>query len=117
MAKKVAAGADFFQTQVAYDAQRTISFLKQAKSIDRPVIVGLMPLKSVKMAKFVTRNVEGITVPDPIIDQMENKGASGIDIACEFIREIKPYADGVHIMAMGDVAGTNKIVEFVNSLP
>ncbi|WDP90970.1 MAG: methylenetetrahydrofolate reductase [Desulfobacter sp.] len=116
MQKKIDAGADFFQTQVVYDAERTIEFLKDAKSLGKPVLVGIMPLKSVKMAKFMTQNVEGIDVPDHIIDRMENQGASGIDIACDFIKEIIGHADGIHIMAMGDIAGTNKIIESTNTL-
>ncbi len=116
MTKKIDAGADFFQTQVVYDVPKTIGFLKEAKKLGKPILVGLMPLKSAKMARFMTQNVDGIDVPDEIIHQMETGGASGIDIACEFIREIIPHADGIHIMAMGDIAGTNRIIEFTNSL-
>ncbi|MCG8683835.1 MAG: methylenetetrahydrofolate reductase [Desulfobacterales bacterium] len=116
MEKKIDAGADFFQTQVVYDAPKTIEFLTAAKKLGKPILVGLMPLKSVKMAKFMTKNVDGIDVPDEIIDQMETHGASGIDIACDFIKHIIEHADGIHIMAMGDVAGTNKIIEYTNNL-
>ncbi|HCY87332.1 MAG TPA: 5,10-methylenetetrahydrofolate reductase, partial [Desulfobacteraceae bacterium] len=116
MSKKIDAGADFFQTQVVYDAPKTIDFLKQAKPLGKPLLVGLMPLKSVKMARFMTRNVDGIDVPDEVIHRMETKGATGIDIACDFIRDIIEFADGIHIMAMGDVAGTNKIIEFTRAL-
>ncbi|MCP3942828.1 MAG: 5,10-methylenetetrahydrofolate reductase [Desulfobacteraceae bacterium] len=114
MEKKIAAGGDFFQTQVVYDGPKTLEFLQKAKPLNIPVIIGIMPLKSVKMAKFMDKNVEGIDVPDSIISRMEKKGASGIEIACDFIKEIIDYADGIHIMAMGDVKGTNKIIEFVN---
>jgi methylenetetrahydrofolate reductase (NADPH) len=61
-------------------------------------------------------NVEGIDVPEEVISRMENEGATGIEIACDFIREIVNYTDGIHIMAMGDVKGTNSIIEFVNTL-
>ncbi len=116
MTKKIDAGADFFQTQVVYDVEKTISFLTAAKKLGKPILVGLMPLKSVKMARFMTKNVEGIDVPDEVIDRMETRGATGIDITCDFIKEIIGHADGIHIMAMGDVAGTNKIIEYTNSL-
>ncbi len=116
MEKKILAGADFFQTQVVYDAQKAVRFLKQAKKLDKPVLIGVMPLKSVKMARFMNKNVEGIDVPDEVISRMEHDGVNGIDITCDFIKEIFEYTDGIHIMAMGDVAGTNKIIEFANSL-
>ncbi|SDP76652.1 methylenetetrahydrofolate reductase [Desulforhopalus singaporensis] len=116
MSRKIAAGADFFQTQVVYDSEKTVSFLKEARKLGKPVLIGLMPLKSVKMAKFMNNNVEGIDVPEDVISRMENDGATGIDITCDLIREIAEYADGIHIMAMGDVAGTNLIIEFTNAL-
>ncbi|MCP3875557.1 MAG: 5,10-methylenetetrahydrofolate reductase [Desulfobacteraceae bacterium] len=114
--KKISAGADFFQTQVVYDAPKAIEFLEKVTPLNTPVFLGLMPLKSVKMAKFMDKNVDGIDVPDSIISKMENEGASGIDIACDFIKEIFNAVDGIHIMAMGDVVGTNKIIKFINSL-
>ncbi len=117
MAKKIAAGADFFQTQVVYDAEKTVNFLNAARKLDKPIIIGVMPLKSVKMARFMDKNVEGIDVPAAIIARMENEGVTGIEITCDFIKEIIDYADGVHIMAMGDVSGTNRIVEFITGLP
>lgn len=116
MAKKISAGADFFQTQVVYDAERVINFLEKARELNKPILIGMMPLKSVKMARFMNSNVEGIDVPEEVISRMENEGATGIEIACDFIREIVNYTDGIHIMAMGDVKGTNSIIEFVNTL-
>jgi methylenetetrahydrofolate reductase (NADH) len=116
MNKKISAGADFFQTQVVYDAERVISFLEKARKLNTPILIGMMPLKSVKMARFMNSNVEGIDVPEDVISRMENDRATGIEIACDFIKEIADYTDGIHIMAMGDVKGTNSIIEFVNTL-
>ncbi len=116
MTKKISAGADFFQTQVVYDSEKAVSFLKQARQLDKPILIGVMPLKSVKMARFMNKNVEGIDVPEDVISRMENDGATGIEITCDFIKEIAAYTDGIHIMAMGDVKGTNHIIEFVNTL-
>jgi methylenetetrahydrofolate reductase (NADPH) len=116
MARKVTAGVDFFQTQVVYDAGRTIKFLHKAKRLEKPILIGLMPLKSVKMARYVSEHVQGIHVPEEIIESMENDGLTGIDIICDFITKVHPYIDGIHIMAMGDIEGTNKIIEFVHSL-
>ena len=64
----------------------------------------------------MNKNVEGIDVPEEVISRMENEGATGIEITCDFIKEIIEYADGIHIMAMGDVKGTNSIIEFADSL-
>ena len=116
MNKKISAGADFFQTQVVYDTEKAAAFLKEARKLGKPVLTGVMPLKSTKMARFMNKNVEGIDVPESVIARMEDDGATGIEITCDFIKEIIDYTDGVHIMAMGDVEGTNRIIEFANSL-
>lgn len=116
MSKKISAGADFFQTQAVYDAKRAISFLEKAKKLNKPILIGVMPLKSVKMARFMNKNVEGIDVPEEVIARMENDGKTGIEITCDFIKQIVDYADGIHIMAMGDIKGTNSIIEFISTL-
>ncbi len=115
MKKKISAGADFFQTQVVYDTEKTIDFLKASKPLGKPVLVGIMPLKSVKMARFMDKNVDGIDVPEAVISQMEDQGKTGVEIACDLIDQIVDFADGIHIMAMGDIKGTNQIVEFVRN--
>ncbi|MCP3900541.1 MAG: 5,10-methylenetetrahydrofolate reductase, partial [Desulfobacteraceae bacterium] len=114
MEKKISAGADFFQTQVVYDSEKTIGFLEKARKLGKPILIGLMPLKSVKMARFMDKNVEGIDVPEEVISQMENDKKTGVEITCDFIKEIVEYVDGIHIMAMGDVKGTNSIIEYTD---
>lgn len=116
MGEKISAGADFFQTQVVYDSANAIAFSQQAKKLGKPILIGIMPLKSAKMARFMTENVDGIDVPDEIVSRMENEGTTGIEIACDIIKDIHTYVDGVHIMAMGDVKGTNQIIKYVGSL-
>lgn len=115
MEKKIDAGADFFQTQVVYDVEKAVSFAQKAKPLGKPILMGIMPLKSLKMAKYMKDHVEGIDVPDEVISRMES-GTTGIEIACGIVNEIHKYVDGIHIMALGDVKGTNQIIEYVNTL-
>ncbi len=115
MAKKINAGADFFQTQPVYNVNQAKKFASNAKALKKPVILGLMPLKSLKMAEFVNDNVAGISIPDSIIDEMK-QGKPGFDVASEFIREVYDIIDGIHIFAMGDIAVTNKIIEYTKNL-
>lgn len=116
MEKKINAGADFFQTQVVYDANLAITFSERARSLGKPILIGIMPLKSSKMAKYMKENVEGIDVPDEIISSMEKEGTTGIEIVCNIIRDIYEYIDGIHIMALGNVKGTNQIIKYVKTL-
>ena len=116
MEKKIHAGADFFQTQVVYDVEQTLAFADKAKKLGKPVIIGLMPLKSVKMARYMNDHVDGIDVPDHIICNMEEKGTTGIEMVCNMIKDIYDYVDGIHIMALGDVKGTNEIAAYLQTL-
>lgn len=115
MTKKINAGADFFQTQPVYNVSQAKKFLAGAKALGKPVILGLMPLKSLKMAEFVNANVAGISIPDSIIEEMK-QGKSGFDVASEFVREVYDLVDGLHIFAMGDITVTNKIIQYTKSL-
>ncbi|MFC2062720.1 methylenetetrahydrofolate reductase [Chloroflexota bacterium] len=104
MEKKIAAGARFFQTQAVYDAGAFAEFIQRVAGFNVPVLAGVIPLKSVGMAKYMNKNVAGVHVPDELIDQMtaaEDKVATGIEIAAKLIRELKDICQGVHIMAIG----------------
>ena len=70
LAKKIKAGADFIQTQCIYDMQRFKDFMKMAcdMGLDKKcfILAGLTPLKSLGMARYMNKNVSGISVPDEL---------------------------------------------------
>lgn len=106
MEKKIRAGARFFQTQAVYDIETLKIFREKTKDLDAKLLVGIIPLKSAGMAKYMNKNVPGIFVPDDLIERMKNaedKVKEGIKISAEFIKEIREagLCDGVHIMAIG----------------
>ena len=104
MEKKIKAGARFFQTQAIYDVDSFIRFMKRVEGFKIPVLAGVIPLKSVGMARFMNKNVAGIFVPDELIKKMddaENKAQTGIQIAADLIKDLKDVCQGVHIMAIG----------------
>lgn len=106
MEKKIKAGARFFQTQAVYDIDTLKIFKENIKRLNTKILVGIIPLKSAGMAKYMNNNVPGIFVPDKIIERMKNaedKVQEGIKISGEFIRQVKEegLCDGVHIMAIG----------------
>ncbi|WPC41526.1 methylenetetrahydrofolate reductase [Clostridium sp. JS66] len=106
MEKKIKAGAKFFQTQAVYDIDTLKMFREKTKHLDAKLMVGIIPLKSAGMAKYMNKNVPGIFVPDELIERMkgaENKVQEGIKISGEFIKKVKEegLCDGVHIMAIG----------------
>ncbi|MCX5866287.1 MAG: methylenetetrahydrofolate reductase [Proteobacteria bacterium] len=102
--KKIAAGAQFFQTQAVYDVEGFARFMKQVEGFKVPILAGVIPLKSPGMAKYMNENVAGVSVPDRLIEEMtkaENKEAKGIEIAARLIKDLKGVCPGVHIMAIG----------------
>ncbi len=117
MRRKIEAKAGFFQTQPMYDAEKTKNFLSKANDLSTPILLGIMPLKSLKMAKFMNENVAGIDISEDVMDKIEN-GVKGVEIAKEFIKEIygSEGLSGIHIMALGDVDATNEIIDFTRKL-
>ena len=104
MENKVAAGAEFFQTQAVYDIGVFKKFIDASKHIKVPVIAGIVLLKSAGMARYMNKNVAGVFVPENLIIEMENandKTAKSIEIAARLIKELKPLCNGIHIMPIG----------------
>jgi len=106
--KKIAAGAKFFQTQAIYDLHTFQRFMDQARKHDAKIMAGIVLLVSAGMARYMNKNVPGIFVPDPLIQEMAQaeKGKAvetGIRIAGRMIKQLreKKVCDGVHIMAIG----------------
>jgi len=104
MEKKIKAGARFFQTQAVYDVNRFVKFMKRAEGWKVPILAGIIPLKSVGMARYMNKNVAGVFVPEELIKKMADapdKTKMGIEIATNLIKELKGVCQGVHIMAIG----------------
>lgn len=106
--KKIEAGAEFIQTQAVYDMDNFKSFMEYARQFDVKILAGIILLTSAGMARFMNKNVAGVTVPQSLIDEMASapKGGAlkkGIEITGRMIRQIKEekICDGVHIMAIG----------------
>ncbi|MFH1562690.1 MAG: methylenetetrahydrofolate reductase [Nitrospirota bacterium] len=109
---KVDAGANLLQTQPVYSSEQAKRFLEKVSPLGVPILLGVMPLKSVKMANYLNENVHGINVPENVIASLEKYG-SGIPIACELIDQIRDFAAGIHILAMGNVENMNAIMEHI----
>jgi len=106
MEKKIAAGAEFFQTQAIYEPDVFAAFMKRAEKFGAPVMVGIVPLKSAGMAKYMNNNVAGVRVPKKMIKRMADAPKSdrkkvSAEIAAGLVREMKDMCQGAHIMPLG----------------
>jgi len=126
LAKKVKAGADFIQTQAVYDVAKFAKWMEMvtARGLDERVhiLAGVIPIRSVGMARYMRDYVSGVSVPDEIVTRMEEaKDAKqeGAGIILEIIEQLKeiPGVHGVHIMAVGWEDIVPEIVERAGLLP
>jgi 5,10-methylenetetrahydrofolate reductase len=102
--KKAAAGARFFQTQAVFNPEKFRTFCAEIKHLNIRIIAGILLLKSAGMARYVNAHIPGLTVPAAIIEELENAAkpiSKGVEIARRLAVEVRPFCDGVHIMAMG----------------
>jgi methylenetetrahydrofolate reductase (NADPH) len=119
LAGKIAAGAQFVQTQFCMDAgvaRRYLARLAEHGLADKvSVIIGIAPLRSAKSARWIRDKLFGSIVPDALIDRMERAGdpiAEGRRICLDMIAELAaiPEVAGCHIMAPGNDAVVPDII-------
>ena len=109
--KKVNAGAQFFQTNLVFDPDgldEWLNALAQRNILDKVyILIGITPLKSVKMAEYMHFEVPGVTIPENYMKRMQSAGdkaeEEGIQIALELIEAVKGKqgVNGIHLMAVG----------------
>jgi len=102
--KKLAAGAQFFQSQLISDFDKLEKFMDQvAVGCDRPILAGIFLLKSAKNAAFINRCVPGVNIPQHIIDRLaaaDEPLQEGMKIAAEQVQAARQLCQGVHMMAV-----------------
>jgi 5,10-methylenetetrahydrofolate reductase len=104
LAKKVSAGAHFFQTQAVFDPQHLTVFCSTVQPMGVKVIAGVLVLKSAKMAEFINRNIPGLKIPTAVVERLAaaaDPAAEGVRIAAELVLQYRDICDGIHLMAMG----------------
>ena len=128
LAKKIAAGVQFIQTQCIFNIDRFKEWMEQVR--DRGlhekvyILGGVTPMKSVGMANYMKKFVPGMDVPDELIARIkgvekEKRSEEGIKIAVETIQQLKEIegVHGVHIMAIEWEEMVPRIAEQAGLLP
>jgi methylenetetrahydrofolate reductase (NADPH) len=120
LAKKVAAGAQFIQTQYCFDVALLREFMRRAEDLGLPervfILVGVGPLRSARAAEWMRAHVPGLHIPDRIIERLagaEDAAREGRNLCVELIQEIRsvPGIAGVHLMAYRQEDSVPEIVE------
>ncbi len=101
---KIDGGAQFFQTQAVFNAAPLRAFMERAKPFGKPVLAGILLVKSAKMARYMNEHVWGIHVPEEIIARFERAGdkrGECVAVTAELIRAVRESANGVHLYVLG----------------
>jgi methylenetetrahydrofolate reductase (NADPH) len=128
LAKKIAAGADFIQTQCIFNMEKFREFMKQVVDMGLHekcyILAGLTPMKTLGMARYMAKFVPGMDVPDPLIERLGGAGKGkvaeeGIKITLEQIEELKEMEGiaGIHLMAIEWEHRVPEIAERAGLLP
>jgi len=128
LAKKVAAGADFIQTQIIYNVDKFAEWMKMVRERElhekAKILAGVAPIKSIGAAKYMKARVPGMDVPDSVITRLqgvpkEQVSKEGVRICVDIINqvcEIEGVA-GIHLMAIEWEEVVPEIVETAGLLP
>ncbi|WP_176504046.1 methylenetetrahydrofolate reductase [Cobetia sp. 5-11-6-3] len=120
LAKKIAAGAQFIQTQYCFDLPRFQDFMHRARDLGLVekcfILPGVGPLASARTAEWMRRHVPGVHIPDHVIERLKgakNQKAEGRDICIEMIQQLREIegVSGVHIMAHRQEASVPEIIQ------
>jgi 5,10-methylenetetrahydrofolate reductase len=108
LAKKIAAGAQFVQTQYCYDIPMLKTYMERVRDMGLHekcfILVGVGPLASAKAARWIRSNVPGVHIPDSIVARLEGAAKQkeeGKRLCIDLIQEIREIegVSGIHLMA------------------
>ena len=120
LAKKVAAGAQFVQTQYCFDVEifkRYMAAVRDAGTHEKVfMLAGVGPLASARSAEWIRSNVPGIHIPDAVIRRLKgaaNQQQEGVNICIDMIHRVREIegVHGIHIMAYRQEHRVAEIVE------
>jgi len=128
LAKKVAAGADFVQTQLIYNVPKFREYMRMVSGLGLTekvyILAGVGPIKSLGAARYMANNVPGMDVPHDLVRRIsktprKQRAEEGIKICVEIIQQIQeiPGVAGVHIMAIEWEEAVKEIVSRAGLLP
>jgi methylenetetrahydrofolate reductase (NADPH) len=128
LAKKIAAGADFFQMQYCFDVPRLRAFMQQVVDMGLHeqafILVGVGPLRSDRAAEFMRTKIPGVRIPDEIVERLrmapkQQQRDEGKRICIEIIQQVREIEGvaGVHVMAYRQEELVAEIIEEAGLLP
>ncbi len=113
--KKIKAGARFIQTQPIYDVKLAKEVSSLIYSLGAVPIIGLLPIKSLKMANFM-KKLNPTSVPDSLVkglETAEDPASYGWEFVLDVARACLEFSGGIHFMLVGKV---RELADFIDYL-
>jgi len=128
LANKVAAGADFIQTQIIFNVEKFAKWMEavRERGLDQEIkiLAGVAPVKSIGAARYMQTKVPGMDVPDALIERLkgvpkEDVKKEGIKVCVDIIKQVRDIKGvaGIHLMAIEWEEAVPEIVEAAGLLP
>ena len=128
LAKKIAAGADFIQTQYCFDVPRLRTYMERVVDMGLHekafILIGVGPLRSERAAEYMRSKVPGVHIPDAVVERLrktpkEHKREEGKRICVEIIQQVREIEGvaGIHVMAYRQEETVAELVEEAELLP
>jgi 5,10-methylenetetrahydrofolate reductase len=124
---KAEAGADFVQTQIAYDVDALGEWAEAIRArglMERMfVMVGVAPPRSPASARFLREHLPGVIVPDEVIRRLEDSGPEaeeeGVRLTVEVVKGLMGIGGirGIHVMGLGHEEAVRRVIEDAGLLP
>lgn len=126
--KKAQAGAEFIQTQYCFDVPRLKQFMQRVRDMGVHeqlfILVGVGPIRSVKVAEFLRAKVPGVWVPDEVVKRIagtpkDRQLEEGKRICIEIIQQVREIEGvaGVHVMAYRQEEVVAEVIQRAGLLP
>lgn len=126
--RKADAGADFVQTQIAYDVDALGEWLEGLRPggiLERLfVLVGVAPLRGPRSARYVREHLPGVVVPDRVVKELEEAGPEdaaevGVRQTVEIVTRLRrmPGVVGVHVMGLGHEGSVRRVIQDAGLMP
>ncbi len=100
--RKVTAGAEFIMTQAVYDVEALDRFLKAVSRLKVPILLGMIPLHSIRHADFLRNELVGIVIPEPVRERIRRAGDNALEEGMALTRETidaaRGHVQGVYLM-------------------
>lgn len=122
LAAKVEAGAEFVQTQISFDVEQLAGWMRLVRAeglhTRLRVLVGIAPVRRPAIARFLSTQVPGVTVPERVRERLaraNDPAAEGVQIAAELLRSAREIdgVGGAHLLTFGWAAGVRRVLQAV----